>query len=239
MVRRNSDLRRALHSIPVRRTSTNLLQLSSLGFASSSSASAAAVAPLSRQRHSARARTAPLRVISFAVNRAERCRRAAATTGAQGLQRTWVDECKNVSKCRVFVKDRDRVVEPAMRTQVCWHRVTLSVQGIPMRMGSSAIGVEAAHIGRCMEIIGATHAIPAPHSPPLLAFSRPKARTSAQRRTTERVQMRACAPACSSAWCCLFRAVRRMPVEVEAQQRFPLERVSPRAAPEPMQRKQH
>ena len=113
--------------------STNLLRLSSLGFASSSSASAAAVAPQSRQRHSARACTAPLRVISFAVNRAERCRRAAATTGAQGLQRTWVDECKNVSKCRVFVKDRDRVVEPAMRTQFCWHRVTLSVQGIPMR----------------------------------------------------------------------------------------------------------
>jgi hypothetical protein len=51
-----------------------------------------------------------------------------------------------------------------MRTQVCWHRVTLSVQGIPMRMGSSAIGVEAAHIGRCMEIIGATHANPPPHS---------------------------------------------------------------------------
>ena len=83
--------------------SANLLRLSSLGFASSSSASAAAVAPQSRQRHSARACTAPLRVISFAVNRAERCQRAAATTGAQGLQRTWVEECKNVSKCRVFV----------------------------------------------------------------------------------------------------------------------------------------
>ena len=50
-----------------------------------------------------KAAVAAIREILGATSTADTDESAAATTGAQGLQRTWVEECKNVSKCRVFV----------------------------------------------------------------------------------------------------------------------------------------